>query len=377
MKFLDEQIIIQVNLPFENGLANSGIYKYQVYNLTNEFGPQTIFLGSIFLNAGSTVVNVDITEIVRNYITKIDIYEDIVSGNFVNKFSDYSGIQKLFNVGINIDGNTYTGLEYEYVLMWYRYPNLKYEMNANLAYAAEDDAAFSNQCLISLQGRYFENSLYQFKLTPRYPYIQTNNYALMINGYVGSDITDNNVTIERKGFRGSNPNLKFYVGTENSFFCAITLTELFKSAVPIKNSLYIQVMSNKIAIIDECPARYYLMWQDRAGSYQSQPFDKINTFSESFNREFITNHRGNKLLNFINVSPKIKIQSGYLSDEIYPYYESIFTSPFLMLYDTKEDKSYLVNITGDYTEKTFKNQGRQMFNLQLELEFTKQQNIIY
>ena len=62
----------------------------------------------------------------------------------------------------------------------------------------------------------------------------------------------------------------------------------------------------------------------------------------------------------------------------FPYYESIFVSPYLQLYDAKEDRLYDVNIvTQEYTEKTFNNQNKQLFNLQLEVELNKTQQFVY
>lgn len=131
-----------------------------------------------------------------------------------------------------------------------------------------------------------------------------------------------------------------------------------------------------IAKVDLCPAKFYLMWQDRGGSYQSQPFDKASTYSEDFTRNQLQNYKGETRDYNVIIKPKWKVSSNWIPEEEYPYYESIFVSPKLLLYDVEEDHSYFVTIKGNYTEKHFKNQ-RRFINLELDLEENKSQNILY
>lgn len=140
----------------------------------------------------------------------------------------------------------------------------------------------------------------------------------------------------------------------------------------------VEVSGDYVAEIDyNCYSRYYLQWQDRMGSFQSQPFNEHYTYSEKFNKQNITDYTGRKRVSNINVTPSFKIRTDWLKEDVYPYYESIFTSPVLFLYDTQEDKLYSVLVTdSDYTEKTYDNQ-KKLFNLTLNLELNKTQNIIY
>ena len=70
--------------------------------------------------------------------------------------------------------------------------------------------------------------------------------------------------------------------------------------------------------------------------------------------------------------------TDYISEKLYPFYESIFVSPYLQLYDAKEDKLYdVILVNTEYDEKTFNNQSRNLFNLQLEVELDTTQKIIY
>ena len=133
-----------------------------------------------------------------------------------------------------------------------------------------------------------------------------------------------------------------------------------------------------VAIVDMgCLPKYYLLWQDRYGGYQSQPFEKTETFSINYNYEEMKDYQNHRRNITVKVQPSWKIQTGWIDEEFYPYYESIFSSPYVLLYDTEEDVSYNVIATDKkYTEKTWKNQHK-FFNLQLNLEENKVQNIVY
>ena len=143
---------------------------------------------------------------------------------------------------------------------------------------------------------------------------------------------------------------------------------------PINSS---QRYSYKIANLDG-KSRYFLKWRDRYGMTQIQPFKGTYTYSENTTKSTITNYKNIKRLTDVAVNSKWKLNSDWISESLYPFYESIFVSPWLQLYDAKEDKVYSVVLTNnEYTEKTFKNQNRSLFNLQLEVELDSTQTIIY
>ena len=154
------------------------------------------------------------------------------------------------------------------------------------------------------------------------------------------------------------------------------------NAVLNNSTKYQQYVASKniieVAKVDSCPARYYLQWRDRFGSMQMQPFCKVDTYSEDLTRTEIKNYQDNRSLSNISIQPKWKLNTKWLNNTVYPYYESLLVSPWIKMYDTKEDIVYDVIITSsDYTEKTFKNQSRQQFNLQIDVEAVNTQNILY
>jgi hypothetical protein len=58
-------------------------------------------------------------------------------------------------------------------------------------------------------------------------------------------------------------------------------------------------------------------------------------------------------------------------------YEAIFTSPYLLLYDTETDRAWNVILTDtNYKEKTFKTE-KKLFNLEINVEANTKQNYIF
>ena len=103
--------------------------------------------------------------------------------------------------------------------------------------------------------------------------------------------------------------------TVNGYYFTITKLMTAKS-----DNVY---TSFPVAEIDYCPARYYLQWRDRYGSMQMQPFCKIDTYSEDLTRTEIKNYQDNRSLSNISIQPKWKLNTKWLNNTVYPYYESL------------------------------------------------------
>ena len=154
------------------------------------------------------------------------------------------------------------------------------------------------------------------------------------------------------------------------------------NAVLNNSTKYQQYVASKntieVAKVDNCPARYYLQWRDRYGSMQMQTFNPTIQYKQDFSRLETKNYRETRKLSNLSIQPKWTLNTGFLSDYKYPYYESLLVSPWIKLYDTQEDCVYDVIIkTTDYTEKTYMNQDANLFNLEIEVEQTDKQNILY
>lgn len=136
--------------------------------------------------------------------------------------------------------------------------------------------------------------------------------------------------------------------------------------------------NGKIAKFETCLSDYYLMWVDRTGGIQCQPFKNVATMRLNYNDTTATNMRGYKRLIGQKNSLKWTINTDWINEELYPYYESIYTSPILVLYDVKNDKSFNVLVTDtEYVEKTMKNQAGKLFSLTLNIENNKEERHIW
>lgn len=143
------------------------------------------------------------------------------------------------------------------------------------------------------------------------------------------------------------------------------------------DSMYYEVPYIQLAEIDECPAPYYLIWIDRTGAFQCQPFNGKTTLSESISTNYKVNAMDVKSPYNKVVTNKWKLNSEWLDFEQYKAYESIFTSKYLYLFNTEYDEGYEVILdTNEWTEKTKQNKDK-AFNLQLSLHSARTQNIIF
>lgn len=138
-------------------------------------------------------------------------------------------------------------------------------------------------------------------------------------------------------------------------------------------------ISNNIIIAeyDDCLADYYLIWCDRTGGYQCQPFRKKSTLTEDITTSTLTNSYNEERPYLRSVTNKWTLNSDWLTYDEYQAYESIFTSPYTYLFDTKFNELTPVICTDkSWTEKTHKNNNKP-FNLKITVTDNRKQNIIY
>ena len=136
----------------------------------------------------------------------------------------------------------------------------------------------------------------------------------------------------------------------------------------------------KIAKVDKCPSKYYVMWYDRLGGVQCQPFslEKQNTFSEGLEHRLNKDQYNRNRVLMPTVTPKWKLSTEAITDENYPIYESILVSPYVTLFDTDTNKAYNVIVTdSSYMEKTYRKNGNNPINFTITVELNKKQNILF
>lgn len=142
------------------------------------------------------------------------------------------------------------------------------------------------------------------------------------------------------------------------------------------DAVWISRYTYKVGVLDVCPKRYYLFWQDRYGSFQCQAFNERAKYTESFDRTESQDYQNRRRNTNIQVQSKWRLNSGWIIEDLYPYYESIYTSPLLILFDVEQNERFTVLVSGDYEEKTYKNQ-KKLINMNLELTENKKQEFVY
>lgn len=400
MNYLNDRITQRIDL---GTTPAKGMYKYevQVYDMYYSTW-NTIFVGNYF-NNGERFYTFDITDICRNRKSTLH----------TNGSTDYDtdvNIVEQYRIVVTKDnGQTVSGSPF-FVAHIYTYPNLQYGYDPGLG---PDNVFFdintsSPQYLVSvlLQGtnktRTQESTRPPMYLIPQYPnvvdsqdlpFLDTMTFGLTLES--GSAIQDVKIISVKSGEAYSNQNkwlgqydmshlnVEYYTHT---FFGSFgNFIEDVDQDIPNYDiDVYItwQDSSNereykKVAEIKSCKERYYLLWQDRYGSYQSQPFKGKMEYSEDITNEEILSYTGRRRKSNVVIQPKWKLNSGWLKEQLFPFYESIYVSPILKLYDTKTQHEYDVILKDTpYVEKKYLN-DKKLLSIELNLEATQTQNIIY
>ena len=397
MKYLNERITQRIDL---GAVQTKGMYKYEIQTTDRieMSGWSTIFVGNYYNNA-ERWHTFDITDLCRS--RKRNIHTTF--GKSID--SDVFTVEQYRIIVTKSDNTTVTGSTIT-VAHVYPYPNVQKSTRAMQPYNAFFDITTANNSDVSLllQGnnRYAtgRNNLY---LCPRYPLVKDeqdlDNYYTMTFGTtieIGSALQDVTFFSVQAGADYTNTNLWYgsysldhlgFEGYSHTFFRSYGwfLNTNEKGGVPMNTDYWIYMTwtnsSNvsqyrRIAIIEACKSRYYLLWQDRFGSYQSQPFKGKMEYSENIENSEYVSYTGERHKYNVQVQPKWKINSGWITEDLYPFYESIYVSPILRLYDTETQTEYDVILNDNYVEKKYVN-SKSMLNIQLNLEATEKQNIIY
>ncbi len=396
MKYLDERITQQIDL---GSVQTKGMYKYevQVTDRLEQSGWYTIFVGNYY-NNGEGNHTFDITDLCRS--RKRNIHTTF--GKSID--SDEITVDQYRIIVTKSDNTTVTG-EAITVAHIYPYPNVQKSLLMDTYYTFFDITTTNNSDVsLLLQGnnRYATgaNNLY---LCPRYPLVSDeqdldNHYTMTFGATIEFGSSLQYVTLFSVAAGADYTNTDEWYGSysldhlgdegySHTFFRSYGyfLNTNEKLGVPLNTDYWIYMTwtnSNnvsqyrRIAIIEACKKRYYLLWQDRFGSYQSQPFKGKMEYSENITNSEYVSYTGERHKYNVQVQPKWKINSGWITEDLYPFYESIYVSPILKLYDTETETEYDVILNDNYVEKKYVN-SKSMLNLQLNLEAAEKQNITY
>lgn len=395
MKYLNDRITQRIDL---GSAPAKGMYKYevQVYYL----GWDPIFVGNYY-NSGLRYYTFDITDICRNRKSTIHTSGSSDYDKDVNIVQQYRIVVTKDN-----DGNTVTGTTF-FVAHIYTYPNLQYGYDLDLSpdnvfFDIKTNTDYYVSVLLQGSNRYRspESSLPAMYLIPQYPNVDDSRdltYDTMTFGLTlesGNSIESVTIFGVKSGQAYSNKNNWFGqydmdINQElytHTFFGSFGkfLDDYYQDIPDYDIDVYITWQNGsgvsqyrKVAEIKSCKERYYLLWQDRYGSYQSQPFKGKMEYSEDITNEEILSYTGRRRKSNVIVQPKWKLNSGWIKEQLFPFYESIYVSPILKLYDTKTRHEYDVILKDTpYVEKKYLN-DKKLLSIELNLEASETQNIIY
>jgi hypothetical protein len=166
----------------------------------------------------------------------------------------------------------------------------------------------------------------------------------------------------------NNPTFTYNIGGEDY----VKMTEGVQKHLCIRTPARYTIIAN----IDECPSDYYLIWMDRTGAYQCQPFTKKVSRTENITTTTVMNMLDVSRPAVTTIKNTWTLNSDWLNKDEYNAFESIFVSPYLYLYDTKIDKGYWVNCdTKQWTSKT--KFDKKLHNLSVTVSSIAPQNIVY
>lgn len=396
MKYLNDRITQRIDL---GSVPAKGMYKYevQVYYL----GWDSIFVGNYY-NSGLRYYTFDITDICRNRKSTLHKTESSDYDKDVNIVQQYRIVVSKDNAGNTVIGPTF------FVAHIYTYPNLQYGYDIDLTpdmvfFDINTNTEYNVSVLLQGVNRYRtpefpRPSMY---LIPQYPNVNNSQdlpyYGTMTFGLTlesGNSIESVTIFGVKSGEAYSNQknwfgkydmdiNLELYTHTFFGSFGKF-IEDVDQDIPDYDIDVYITWKNGssvsqyrKVAEIKSCKERYYLLWQDRYGSYQSQPFKGKMEYSEDITNEEILSYTGRRRKSNVVVQPKWKLNSGWIKEQLFPFYESIYVSPILKLYDTKTGHEYDVILKDTpYVEKKYLN-DKKLLSIELNLEASETQNIIY
>lgn len=359
--YLDENIIYTFSLTPSNTPST------KVYQVKK--GTKILFVGNISLTGKERSVDIDVTDVLRSLKMKDKLMSTTPNPN---NPSLVEFLQEEIAVVLILD-ETNSLTQAKNIFFIYRYPRTIEGMNPTL----QEIGAFTSDKLM-LQGANYTTNALELALTPRYPFVATSKLGWGV-ALQASNQSDS-ILINYYGALAGTGDIVFSVEPECTNIIYTTLQQLFRNAVidTTKDKAYIGPDQNHIFTqIDMCPAQYYVQWIDRYGTYQCQPFSKISTFSNDYSTTHMISYDKVKKPIFKTVNSTWNLNSEFIPENKLPYYESLFVSPKVILYDSKNDESYNVVLTDTkFVEKTFANQQRRLFNLQITLEKANEQYIL-
>lgn len=399
MRTLSDDITLKVETTdISQGYAETTIYANDTL----------VFRGQAYLPGDNSPLEVNINDIASQNRGKYDhlkLNDDGVLTSTPMMYNTVYGNYRFYpgqicTYEVDLDKRTGSSDDYydesETIIAGYDYPNKDLKPTSL-------DTSVSSLCRI-MQGCDWiynhdeEVGSFNNLLLPHYPYIATEKYGMGLQLW-GSLADRWTKKYELQCETGSNVSLGtvFYV-IQNSDSTFLTLKDLVDGFnignIDNDTSIYLKLTGESedefgdwvegkyygtcpVAVFDKCYSRYYLAWMDRYGDVMSQPFNGKPEYTEKIENSEIQDYKLRRRVVHKQIQPIWKLNTGWIKEDIYPMYEAMFTSPYLLLYDTQTDRSWNVILTDtDYKEKTYKTE-RSLISLEITLEANKKQNYIF
>ena len=133
-----------------------------------------------------------------------------------------------------------------------------------------------------------------------------------------------------------------------------------------------------VATFDECYADYYLVWMTRSCTPACYGFDGNTVFSQDFDNTFLKDRYSQDILKQQTVTNNWELKSGVIDKDTYSVMEDIYTSPYLLLYDTKNDKSiYVKCMDNKFTRKNKVKEDQRPFTFSVNLTEVHQNELLH
>lgn len=204
---------------------------------------------------------------------------------------------------------------------------------------------------------------------------RADNDNLYLRLYDGNDIVLENLATVLYHTQGLT-SFKYYIGSNLINTAQSNLTQYDKNCYVALSNGAIPEMTTKIFEFDEHESDYYVAWINRKGVWQCQPFCAKSQMTETVTTQTIVTVTDETIPCAKTSDFKWIVNSHWLNYAEHEEFESLLTSKYVYLYNTKTNEGYYVNVTdSNWTFKNAVNTNRP-FNLTLNLTKSQKQNII-
>lgn len=331
--------LIDINLsstPTENKTYS---YKVEVKTYNNTW--ELVHVGKFFVQTGQTYVQLDLQDVLINH-----------------KFMGKQSIKPVANATYNayMPDVATTGLLDE---CWYNEVKVT-SLDSPVSFAAVTKSFFflPEQVFgyegITLTGSGYVPAQHHY-LLPTLPANKPDGFAFStlfyaITGSQNIPIKKNNTTMTTI-YTGAN--LAYHVKLD---YTAGEKCTFYIGGVPVAKTE------------DSCNSDYYLVWVQRDGALNCQPFTNTSKFSKTFNNKNAVDVRNAEWKISATETGVWKLKSRTLTENEYKDMGQMFESPYILLLEMETGKMWYVNITSkNYEEKKRTRTDRKPIFMEVEV----------